>query len=91
MLDVILSVIVVLIVISLLLFILWKSTRKQLKLAEMKIEELDYAVKALKAENSVFKEISEQLNKNRRVADEKIEELHNGDSVANAIDGLCKH
>ena len=81
----------ILIFVAFVFFFLWRNCRRQKK--ELK-EKLDFVLKQfyeVRDENIRFQLASKTVSKNRREADEKIDELHNGDSVANAIDGLCKH
>lgn len=77
--------------VSVLFFMLWKTTKSVLKTTEhdlnvctRKYEELLLMFKRVEAESKIKSE-------NRKEADEKVNALHTGDSVANAINGLSKH
>ena len=72
-------------------FAMWRYTkleerelRKSLEYYLKKYEEQEFFIKTLKEELKIKSE-------NRKKADEKINALHTGDAVDNAINGLSKH
>lgn len=72
-------------------FALWKTTKEKLKRAE-------HDLNAVVDTNHVLIQQIEKMQKenkiksdNREKADEKIESLHTGDTVDNAISSLSKH
>lgn len=73
------------------IYILWQRAESKLSASEMKKNEYEHDIKTLKEINSQLREEMLIISENRRKADEKIAELHSGDSVSNAINGLCKH
>lgn len=77
-------------VIAILYFIL-KTTMEKLSLSRMKNTEYEYAIKELKKENSALKDGLNLKAKLEKETNEKIDSLHTGDTVANAINGLSKH
>jgi hypothetical protein len=72
------------------LYILYQRTASKLSISEMKKNEYEHEIKTLKDINSQLREEMLIISENRRKADEKISELHSGDAVANAINGLSK-
>ena len=85
------GVIVVLVGLAGISFIMWRVTEKQRVELE---KEFDVALtdnKELLNHLSTLKEELRIKNENRKKADEKIENLHNGDTVSNAINSLSKH
>jgi hypothetical protein len=72
------------------LYILYQRTASKLSISEMKRNEYEHEIKTLKDINSQLREEMLIISENRRKADEKISELHSGDAVANAINGLSK-
>ena len=72
------------------IYILWRRAEAKLSASEMKKNEYEHEVKTLKDINSQLREEMLIISENRRKADEKISELHSGDAVANAINGLSK-
>lgn len=86
-----LIIIAVLFVALVVLFLLWrlsKSENKRVKdeLAVTK-NQLETAVKQVKK----IEETLEIVNHNRKETDEKIDALHSGDTVGNALAELSKH
>lgn len=79
-----------LVLIDVILYIAFKTVSERLDVARLKNSEYEYTIRSLKEENSKLKEEMKITAKNRREANEKIDSLHNGDSVSNAINGLCK-
>ena len=71
-------------------YILWQRAKAKLSASEMKKNEYEREIKTLKDINSQLREEMLIISENRRKADEKISELHSGDAVANAINGLSK-
>lgn len=80
-----------LVLIDIILFLAFRITAEKLDLARLKNDEYEYTIKALKKENSALRESMKLIAENERKANEKIEALHTGDTVANAISGLSKH
>lgn len=81
----------VLFAVVVILYILYKCKDEKLTAMQLKNDELQHALDITEAENSKLNKALKTISKNRKEADEKIDELYNGDSVSNAIDGLCKH
>lgn len=72
------------------LYILYQRTASKLSISEMKRNEYEHVIKTLKEINTQLREEMLIISENRRKADEKVAELHNGNSVVNAINGLSK-
>lgn len=75
----------------LLLFFLWRSEKTKRKEIQGKFESTNKELTRAIAEQAKLESTIQIIKKNREKADEKIEELHNGDALANALDGLHKH
>ena len=73
------------------LYLLYQHTASRLSESEMKNNEYEHTIVNLEAENARLSDALNIISKNRSETNEKINELHNGDSVINAINGLCKH
>lgn len=89
--DITLIAFAVLILVILFLYMLYQHEKEKLSDVEMENIDLKQKIMQLNDENSMLREEMKVISKNRREADEKINELHSGDSVTNAINGLCKH
>ena len=89
--KVFLIIIAVLFVAVVVLFLLWKLSKTENKRVKDELavtkNQLETAVKQVKK----IEETLEIVNHNRKETDEKIDALHTGDSVANALDELSKH
>lgn len=75
----------------LLIFFLWRSEKTKRKETQGKLNSANKELAKAIAEQAKLESTILILRKNRKEADEKIEELHNGDALANALDGLHKH
>lgn len=75
----------------LIFFFLWRLSVGKRKSQKETIDKLVQQINEAKQTNSELEYTISVLKKNREKADEKIEELHNGDALANALDGLHKH
>lgn len=71
-------------------FFLWRLSANQNKQKEEIIYKLSKQICDVNKANAQLEQTINILKKNRRKADEKIDNLHNGDSVDNAIDELSK-
>lgn len=76
---------------ALIFFFLWRLSVGMRKSQKETIDKLVQQINEAKQTNSELEYTISVLKKNREKADEKIEELHNGDALANALDGLHKH
>ena len=76
---------------ALVFFFLWRLSVGKRKSQKETIDKLVQQINEAKQTNSELEYTISVLKKNREKADEKIEELHNGDALANALDGLHKH
>lgn len=76
---------------TLIFFFLWRLSVGKRKSQKETIDKLVQQINEAKQTNSELEYTISVLKKNREKADEKIEELHNGDALANALDGLHKH
>ena len=89
--KVFLIIIAVLLVAVAVLFLLWKLSKSENKRVKDELavtkNQLETAVKQAKK----FEGTLEIMNENRKETDEKIDALHSGDSVGNALDELSKH
>ena len=89
--KVFLIIIAVLFVAVVVLFLLWKLSKSENKRVKDELavtkNQLETAVKQVKK----IEETLDIVNHNRKETDEKIDALHTGDSVANALDELSKH
>ena len=89
--KVFLIIIAVLFVAVVVLFLLWKLSKSENKRVKDELavtkNQLETAVKQVKK----FEGTIDIMNQNRKETDEKIDALHTGDSVGNALDELSKH
>ena len=74
----------------LLLFFLWRSEKTKRKEIKSKLESTNKELARAIAEQAKLESTIQILRKNRQEADEKINNLHNGDTLGNALDGLHK-
>ena len=75
----------------LLLFFLWRSEKTKRKEIQGKLESTNKELARAIAEQAKLESTIQILRKNRREADEKINNLHDGDALGNALNGLHKH
>lgn len=75
----------------LLLFFLWRSEKTKRKEAQGKLESTNRELAKAIAEQAKLESTIQILRKNRKEADEKINNLHDGDALGNALNGLHKH
>lgn len=89
--KVFLIIIAILFVAVVVLFLMWKLSKSENKRVKDELavtkNQLETAVKQVKK----IEETLDIVNHNRKETDEKIDALHTGDSVANALDELSKH
>ena len=89
--KVFLIIIAVLFVAVVVLFLLWKLSKSENKRVKNELavtkNQLETAVKQVKK----IEETLDIVNHNRKETDEKIDAMHTGDSVGNALDELSKH
>ena len=89
--KVFLIIIAILFVAVVVLFLMWKLSKSESKRVKDELavtkNQLESAVNQMKK----FEETLDIVNHNRKESDEKIDALHTGDSVANALDELSKH
>lgn len=89
--KVFLIIIAILFVAVVVLFLLWKLSKSENKRVKDELavtkNQLETAVKQAKK----FEGTLEIMNENRKETDEKIDALHSGDTVGNALDELSKH
>lgn len=86
-----LIVIAVLLLAVIVFFFLWRSAKAKQKSQKETIDKLVGNLNELRESNCKLEQSINILKTNRETADEKIDDLHNGDSVDNAIDELRKH
>ena len=72
-------------------FAMWKFAAKAKKDMKEELENALEANKALMKQLSLLHEETKIKTENRKEADEKIEELHNGDALGNALNWLHRH
>lgn len=89
--NAILITIVILVLFVMILFFALRTALEKLSLAKMKNTEYEYAIKELKKMNFALLNELKLNAKMEKETDEKIDSLHTGDTVANAINGLSKH
>ena len=89
--KILLGIIALLIVLSAVLFILWRSAKGKYERKGREVDNLIKLTNELGDENVKLKETIDIMKRNREEADARIEKLHSGDSVANALDVLRKH
>lgn len=75
----------------LLLFFLWWSEKTKRKETQGKLESTNKELAKAIAEQAKLESTIQILRKNRKEADEKINNLHDGDALGNALNGLHKH
>lgn len=75
----------------LLLFFLWRSEKTKQKETQGKLESTNKELARAIAEQAKLESTIQILRKNRKEADEKINNLHDGDALGNALNGLHKH
>ena len=75
----------------LLLFFLWRSEKIKRKETQGKLESANKELARAIAEQAKLESTIQIMKKNRKEADEKINNLHDGDALGNALDGLHKH
>lgn len=75
----------------LLLFFLWRSEKTKRKETQRKLESTNKELARAIAEQAKLESTIQILRKNRKEADEKINNLHDGDALGNALNGLHKH
>lgn len=75
----------------LLLFFLWWSEKTKRKETQGKLESTNKELARAIAEQAKLESTIQILRKNRKEADEKINNLHDGDALGNALNGLHKH
>ena len=76
---------------TLVFLFLWRMTEARLKLARNSLETVNKELDKAMAELSKLEASLKILVGNRKVADEKISLLHDGDALGNALNGLHKH
>ena len=89
--EALVSLIIFSIGLSVLFFMLWKTTKSVLKTTE---NDLNVCTKKYDELLLLFRKVEEELkikSDNRKEADEKVKDLHKGDALDNALNGLCKH
>lgn len=75
----------------LLLFFLLRSEKIKRKETQGKLESTNKELARVIAEQAKLESTIQILRKNRKEADEKINNLHDGDALGNALNGLHKH
>lgn len=80
----------VLCVVSLLLFFLWRSVKTKQKEVQGKLDRTNKELSKAIAEQARLESTIQILKKNRKEADEKINNLHNGNTTNNALNELHK-
>ena len=74
----------------LLLFFLWRSEKIKRKETQGKLESTNKELARAIAEQAKLESTIQIMKKNRKEADEKINNLHDSDTLGNALDGLHK-
>lgn len=77
--------------IAIIAYICYGSIKEKYESLKNQNMELKGDVKELKEVISVLENEGKLKAEKEREANEKINELHSGDSIGNAINGLCKH
>lgn len=80
----------VLCVVSLLLFFLWRFAKTKQKEVQGKLDRTNKELSKAIAEQARLESTIQILKKNRKEADEKINNLHNGNTTNNALNELHK-
>ncbi len=88
--KIVFGVVLALLVFVVLFFLLWRNSARCVKNQRATIEKLRSQWQDLALENRKLKASIIAFNENRRDADEKIELLHSGDAVDNAVSLLQK-
>lgn len=73
------------------LLMVLRHLKAEVKLLKCQLEASEKEKTAYARQVQRLTSAGEITSKNRRKADEKIEELHSGDALGNALDGLRKH
>ncbi|MBR1637936.1 MAG: hypothetical protein IJ688_00955 [Treponema sp.] len=76
---------------ALIFFFLWRLSVGKRKSQKETIDKLVQQINEAKRTNSELEYTISVLKKNREKANEKINDLHNGDVLGNALDRLHKH
>ena len=90
MIKVLLILTAVLCVAILLLFFLWRSAKAKQKETKEKLDSANKALSEAIAEQAKLESTIQILKKNRKEADEKINNLHSGNATNNALNELRK-
>ena len=77
--------------VTIIAYICYGSIKEKYESLKNQNTELKGDVKELKEVISVLENEGKLKAEKEREANEKINELHSGDSIGNAINGLCKH
>ena len=72
-------------------FFLWRLSLNKNKTQKKRIDDLTIQLEAAETTNTILEQTIKILKKNREAADEKIDGLHNGDSVSNALNELSNN
>lgn len=73
------------------LLMVLRHLKAEVKLLKCQLEASEKEKSAYARQVQRLTSAADITSKNRREADEKIEELHSGDVLGNALDGLHKH
>ena len=73
------------------LLMVLRHLKAEVKLLKCQLEASEKEKTAYARQVQRLTSTADITSKNRREADEKIEELHSGDALGNALDGLHKH
>jgi septal ring factor EnvC (AmiA/AmiB activator) len=76
---------------ALIFFFLWRLSAGKRKSQKDTIDKLVQQINEAKQTNSELEYTISVLKKNREKANEKINDVHNGDVLGNALDRLHKH
>lgn len=90
MIKVLLIVVTILISCVVTLFFLWRSAKKKQKETQEKLNSTNKEFAKAIAEQAKLESTIQILRKNRKEADEKVNNLHNGNSTNNALNELRK-
>ena len=82
--------ILVLVVAVFVLFLLWRAALKKQKETKASLEQTKKQLNEAIVQQAKLESTISILQKNRYEADEKVNGLHNGDSLGNALDELRK-
>lgn len=89
--KVFLIIIAILFVAVVVLFLMWKLSKSENKRVKDELAVTKNQLESAVSQMKKFEETLEIVNHNRKESDEKIDALHTGDSVANALNELSKH